>query len=308
MDNQNNLFNKIKSAAENAESKDFDSMEKVWSRIDAKLDTKVEKRNTQNWRKLAVAATVLIAGFVGYQFFKSEETQLIPQNTVVTHEQPKAAISDSITVHNAVVSAETVNPIIKENVDEILKEQIAKPMSVAVNESIEEEKEYDMSKDDTFSPSTTIGNSTTSSPTSGAWLVDKNFESRGVYYNETKADENEVVDSKKIQTKKKKEEPLIVVNDLATNKQVIANLDDYEIESLIELPEPLYIINGVNYSEQELFGPNPTSPYTPLNKQVIETISILQNEKAVSIYGEKGKNGVVIITTKDGKPAPKKKE
>ena len=64
----------------------------------------------------------------------------------------------------------------------------------------------------------------------------------------------------------------------------------------------------MNYSEEELFGPNPTSPYSPLNKQLIETISILQDEKAVSIYGEKGKNGVVIITTKDGKPAPKKKE
>ena len=38
----------------------------------------------------------------------------------------------------------------------------------------------------------------------------------------------------------------------------------------------------------------------------IESISILPPEKAVSIYGEKGKKGVVIVTTKDGKPLPKK--
>jgi TonB-dependent SusC/RagA subfamily outer membrane receptor len=308
MDNQNNLFNKIKSAAENAESKDFDSMEKVWSRIDAKLDTKVEKRNTQNWRKLAVAATVLIAGFVGYQLYTSEETQISPQNTVVTHEQPKAAISDSITNQNTVVSAEIQHPNIKENAEEVLSQQIAQPNAVAVQEENLDEKGSTVNEEDAFSIVPSVGNSSASSPASGTWLVDKNFESRGVYYKETKADEIGVVESKKIQTKKKKEEPLIVVNDLLTNKHSVDNLEDYEIESLIELPEPLYIINGVNYSEQELFGPNPTSPYTPLNKQVIETISILQDEKAVSIYGEKGKNGVVIITTKDGKPAPKKKE
>jgi TonB-dependent SusC/RagA subfamily outer membrane receptor len=308
MENQDNLFNKIKSAAENAERKDFDSMEKVWSRIDAKLDTKVEKRNTQNWRKLAVAATVLLAGFVGYQLYTSEETQISPQNTVVTHEQPKAAISDSVTNQNTVVSAEVQHPNIKESAEEVLKQQIAQPNAVAVQDESPKDNGITVNEEDALSIVPAVGNSTASSPVSGAWLVDRNFESRGVQYEETKTVGNEPVESKKIQRKKKKEEPLVVINDVITNQQEVDNLDDYEIESLIELKEPLYIINGVNYSEQELFGPNPTSPYTPLNKQLIETISILQDEKAVSIYGVKGKNGVVIITTKDGKPAPKKKE
>ena len=69
------------------------------------------------------------------------------------------------------------------------------------------------------------------------------------------------------------------------------------------LPDPLYIINGVSYSEKELFGSKPSSPYAPLSKLKIETISILQDEKATAIYGEKGKKGVVIITTKTGKPS-----
>ena len=34
------------------------------------------------------------------------------------------------------------------------------------------------------------------------------------------------------------------------------------------------------YTEQELFGPNPTSPYAPLNKQKIESISILKDAAA----------------------------
>ena len=62
------------------------------------------------------------------------------------------------------------------------------------------------------------------------------------------------------------------------------------------------------YTEQELFGPNPTSPYTPLSEQEIDSITVLQQEKAITIYGQKGKKGVVIISTKNGKPAAKKRQ
>ena len=85
----------------------------------------------------------------------------------------------------------------------------------------------------------------------------------------------------------------------------LPNLQPENVESLVVLDEPLYIIDGVYYSENDLFGNNPTSPYAPLNKQEIKTITILQDTEAVAKYGEKGKKGVVIITTKNGKPAPK---
>jgi TonB-dependent SusC/RagA subfamily outer membrane receptor len=106
----------------------------------------------------------------------------------------------------------------------------------------------------------------------------------------------------------KKEKPLLVFDDKVSNKQTVKEVEMDEIESIIVLPDPLYIINGVEYTEKELFGPNPTSPYTPLNEQEIDSISILQDEKATSIYGEKGKKGVVIISTKNGKPAAKKQK
>lgn len=51
-----------------------------------------------------------------------------------------------------------------------------------------------------------------------------------------------------------------------------------------------------------MFGPKPTSPYTPLDKQDIISLNILLEEEAIKIYGEKGKKGVVIVTTKNGKP------
>jgi hypothetical protein len=106
----------------------------------------------------------------------------------------------------------------------------------------------------------------------------------------------------------KKEKPLLVYNNKAEDKQTVKEVEMDEIESIIELPDPLYIINGTEYTEQELFGPNPTSPYTPLSEQEIDSITVLQQEKAILTYGPKGKKGVVIISTKNGKPAAKKRK
>ena len=128
MDNQDNIFNKIKSAAENAETKDFASMEKVWSRIDAKLDAKVEKKHNNNFKKLFIAASVFIVATIGYQFFKSEKTIETPNNSIVTKVKVESILKDTLVQQNAVVSSEIENPAIKENAKAILEKQITKPM------------------------------------------------------------------------------------------------------------------------------------------------------------------------------------
>jgi len=114
----------------------------------------------------------------------------------------------------------------------------------------------------------------------------------------------------------KKSAPLIVLNGNAMShsddekrdkmmQRELPNLQPENVDSLVILDQPLYIIDGIYYSENDLFGTNPTSPYAPLNKQEIKTITVLQDLEATSKYGEKGKKGVVIITTKTGKPAAK---
>lgn len=316
MDNKDTLFNKIKSAAENAENQDFPGMEKVWSRIDAKLDTKVEKKHNNNWKKLMIAASILLVISIGYQFIKSDEVIVTPQNEVVTKDSLKPIIESTLENQNALVQSEELNPKIKENAAEILKEQIKKPNTVAVAESLEETKRSEngylkLNKNliPESAPSKNYLNPT-SSNNSGTWMGSPKFESRGVEYKEAqKADEMESFTREaaaKKELKPKKLEPIIIVDDKLTDKKFSDLLDD-EVDILIELPEPLYIINGIEYTELEMFGPNPTSPYSPLNKQEIESFTVLQPEKATSIYGEKGKKGVVIVTTKNGKPSVKKK-
>lgn len=71
---------------------------------------------------------------------------------------------------------------------------------------------------------------------------------------------------------------------------------------------PLYIIDGVPYSSEavgsDLTGivlPGPTSPLSSINPSDIESIEVLKDADATAIYGSRGANGVVLVTTKKGK-------
>ncbi|HWJ30160.1 MAG TPA: SusC/RagA family TonB-linked outer membrane protein, partial [Flavisolibacter sp.] len=68
--------------------------------------------------------------------------------------------------------------------------------------------------------------------------------------------------------------------------------------------QPLYVIDGVQIqgSEDVSFGSSSSSnPLSGLNPSDIEDIQILQGPSATAIYGSRGTNGVVLITTKHGK-------
>jgi TonB-linked SusC/RagA family outer membrane protein len=67
--------------------------------------------------------------------------------------------------------------------------------------------------------------------------------------------------------------------------------------------EPLYVVDGVQIQPQQVgFGSSSSSnPLSGLNPADIDNIEILQGPAATSIYGSRGTNGVVIISTKRGK-------
>lgn len=73
--------------------------------------------------------------------------------------------------------------------------------------------------------------------------------------------------------------------------------------------EPLYIVNGVPYASQSLGNttlnsgilPNANNPLNNINPADIESIEVLKDADATAIYGSRGANGVVLITTKKGK-------
>lgn len=67
--------------------------------------------------------------------------------------------------------------------------------------------------------------------------------------------------------------------------------------------DPLYIIDGVfvnNTTLQSIGADRTTSPLADLNPNDIQSIEVLKDAAAVVIYGSRGANGVVIVTTKRG--------
>jgi TonB-dependent SusC/RagA subfamily outer membrane receptor len=313
MDNQDTLFNQIKSAAQNAESKEFPAMDKVWNRVEDKLDHKVLTKQNTLWKKIAVAASILLVISIGYQFFKDDKEIVIPKNTTVSSTIDSNSVSfDTVVTKNGVATSENENsnPNIKKEANQILEKQINNPTTVASTsmETISSPEEAKIMEETAPLQAPTSDKSyNNSASTNNSWLAESKFRARGVAYKEMESDKKKD-NANPVQKASKKEEPLIVIDDKKMDKNDLKDINNDDLESFIVLPDPLYIINGVYYTEKEVFGPNPTSPYTPLNQQEIESISILQDEKAISIYGEKGKKGVVIITTKNGKPTPKKKE
>lgn len=79
------------------------------------------------------------------------------------------------------------------------------------------------------------------------------------------------------------------------------------ITSLSGSNEPLYVVDGVYIDgaaytgQNQNNGNNTVSPLSYLNPSDILTIDILKDASATAIYGSRGSNGVVIITTKKGK-------
>lgn len=72
---------------------------------------------------------------------------------------------------------------------------------------------------------------------------------------------------------------------------------------------PLFIIDGVPYSSDPISDrqtstsiPGDGNPLNSINPGDIENIEILKDADATAIYGSRGANGVVLITTKKGKP------
>lgn len=322
MDNQDKIFNRFKEAADNAETKDFPGMENVWSRVENKLDKKEDKKTISLWKKIAIAASLLLLISLGSQFLTSDKEKATEIPKVVLQETEKEkATEPALNSKDEIVSSDS-GIVSKEEVSKILENQTKNKQAVAIQETI--------------APNAPIVHPVAASKIASEAVVSANAPLRAEDFEE----EDNIVSKKDVtpemgyssypqresakvafadknMQKAKKSTPLVVLNgnamahsnDVKKDKMMqneLPNLNPENVDSLVILDEPLYIIDGVYYSENDLFGNNPTSPYAPLDKQDIKTITILQDLEATAKYGEKGKKGVVIITTKTGKPALKK--
>src|SRR5260221_1511288 len=147
------------------------------------------------------------------------------------------------------------------------------------------------------------------------------------YYTTTK--ETQTGNIVKIEAKDIEKQP--VSNPLAALQGRVAGLEitqstgvpggNYQVRirgtnSLSNGNDPLYIIDGVPFTSTSmsfretsgsiLGNPNPaasqgSSPLNSINPSDIESIEVLKDADATAIYGSRGSNGVILITTKKGK-------
>jgi TonB-dependent SusC/RagA subfamily outer membrane receptor len=64
------------------------------------------------------------------------------------------------------------------------------------------------------------------------------------------------------------------------------------VRSLLATNNPLYVLDGIPLQAGGIEAINPND---------IETIDILKDASATAIYGSRGANGVILVTTKKGK-------
>ncbi len=79
------------------------------------------------------------------------------------------------------------------------------------------------------------------------------------------------------------------------------------ISTISSSQEPLYVIDGMPLiNDDESTTAAPINPLISLNPNDIESIQILKDASSAAIYGARGTNGVVLITTKQGKSGKSK--
>ena len=295
MGTEEKLYKKIQQAAENATQKDFPGMEKIWARVEDKLETQTLQKEKHLWKKLAVAASVVLVGTLTFFLLQEKENVIIPENTITTIDSSKNNIPTPESANGLV----NTSPEIKKDAEQILQQQIVIQNNIVINDTINYKSKKEVAlptiamEEVQEVAKTSLAPSYNNSMSNSASTNNSGYLAKGKRYDIT-MNSAETTQEK---DKNVANDDLVVIDGKLTKKSP-KNISNADYESVIELKNPLYYINGVAYTEEELYGENPTSPYAPLSKQNIDTIVVLQPERAISIYGDKGKNGVIIITIK----------
>lgn len=293
MGTEEKLYKKIQQAAENTEQKDFPGMEKIWARVEDKMETQTLQKEKHLWKKLAVAASLVLVGTLTFFLLQEKENVVIPENTVTTVDSSKNTIPTPETASGFV----NTTPEIKKDAKQILQQQIVIQNNIVINDTIN----YKSKKEVVLSAPIAMEEVQEAAKTSLVPTYNNNISNSASTNNSgylAKGKRYDLSSSVNLLKDKKVANDDLVLVDGELTKESLSNLNPEDIDSIIELKEPIYFINGVEYSEESLFGENPTSPYAPLSKQKIEKIEVIQPADAVKIYGKKGEKGVVIISIK----------
>ena len=80
------------------------------------------------------------------------------------------------------------------------------------------------------------------------------------------------------------------------------------VASVSAAGDPLYVVDGIPITQDYFLRGNSgalnNNPLATINPNDIDSVEILKDAAATGIYGSRGANGVILITTKRGKREP----
>ncbi|WP_417351765.1 YfbK domain-containing protein [Flavobacterium alkalisoli] len=300
MENQDKLYEQFKDAAGKAEEKGFDRMEAVWNRVEDKLDRKKKRRGAIYWRYGGVAAALLILLALGGRFFNNHTSPELPEQnpetqvTTIDHDKieetfsPTAKDSEKIEV---VIGKENTTTYTSET-DSIKFESITQKARVWNSKSSEDEfwikgnvteevkfKPLDARKKEVVAESTQLDEVVVTSYRSVT--SHKSAMAVATIQAESLEDRANTVPIQSLQGK---------VSGVKINEQpgVDKTIMLRGAGSISSNVEPLYVVDGLPVDEKT---------FRNLNQNDITSIAVYKDAVATSIYGNRGANGVVVIST-----------
>ena len=311
MENQHKIENQYKKAAQKEETKDFASMEKVWSRVEEKLDAKEDKKTIVTWKRIGIAASLLLVGTLGYNYFNEQSPIETKNPVVIENNEPKT---------NQSIVVEETKVLEKKERIEILEKQLNKQTIVKskeitfqnkdeIIESVDDAENYEMEEVVLQGYSITSAKERTTSAVS---IVNSN--------------QIETIPKSKSRSKKFKDVDKmsedITKGYISPANKTIAQVPTASLDQVLQgdVPgvsikvgsgqpgqsgtifirgrnsiqngtEPLFIVDGLPISKED---------FTKLNPTDIAQIDVLKDASATSLYGSRGSGGVIVITTKEG--------
>ncbi|MDP5096218.1 MAG: hypothetical protein NWP90_00805, partial [Flavobacterium sp.] len=232
MGTEEKLYKKIQQAAENAEQKDFPGMEKIWARVEDKLETQTLKKEKHLWKKLAVAASIVLVGTLTFFLLQKKENVVLPINSITAIDTTK----NNIPMPESANGLVNTNPVIKKEAQQILQQQIVIQNNIVINDTINYKSKKEVvllapiaMEDNIENSKTNMVSSYQNNTSNSASMNNVGYLAKGKRYDvtmnlaETTQEKDKVVAN----------DDLVLI-DGKLSKKSLSNLDSDKIESIIE--------------------------------------------------------------------------
>ncbi len=125
MKHQDKMFEAFKKASDQEENKDFPAMEKIWTRVEEKLDRKKDRKAIILWQRIGIAASVLLIATLGYIWVQPgtipAEHPIVVQPDTKIQDTEKGIVLEETQTHEELI--EKREPITKQKVNAVEKIQ-----------------------------------------------------------------------------------------------------------------------------------------------------------------------------------------